>query len=143
VSCLCLIDKNARKNSFNSLRTFILSFSKLAFSCYNKLNKFIKVHKDALSSFSYSNVVYQINCLDCDASYVGQTKRTLNTRVSEHRNHARRNSIQNLVITDHRSKFRHEFDWDNIKILDEEIVISAFLTTQSLALIRGPQHASL
>jgi len=40
--------------------------------------------------------------LDCDASYVGQTKRTLNTRVSEHRNDARRNTTQNSVITDHR-----------------------------------------
>jgi len=93
----------------------------LAFSCYNKLSKFIKGHKNALPSFSRSNVVYKINCLDCDASYVGQTKRTLNARVSEHRNHARRNTTQNSVITDHRSKFSHEFDWDNVKILDEEM----------------------
>jgi len=38
-----------------------------------------------------SNVVYKINCQDCDASYVGQTKRILNTRISEYRNHIRRN----------------------------------------------------
>jgi len=62
------------------------------------------------------NVIYQINCLDCDASYVGQTKRTLNTRVCERRNHAKRTSTQNSVITDHRLKSRHEFDWDNVKI---------------------------
>jgi len=68
-----------------------------------------------------SNVVYQINCLDCDASYVDQTKRTLNTRMSEHKNHIRRNSTQHLVITDHRLKSKHEFDWDNVKVLDEEI----------------------
>jgi len=96
-----------------------ISFSKLAFSCYNKLSKFIMVHKDSLPSSARSNVIYKINCLDCDASYVNQTKRTLNTRVSEHRSHARRNSIQNSVIADHGSSFRHEFDWD--KILDEEI----------------------
>jgi len=62
-----------------------------------------------------TNVIYQVNCLDCDASYVGQTKRTLNTRVCEHRNHAKRTSTQNS-ITDHRLKSRHEFDWDNVKI---------------------------
>jgi len=39
----------------------------LVFSYYNKLNKFIKVHKDALPLSSHSNVVYKINCLDCDA----------------------------------------------------------------------------
>jgi len=47
-------------------------------------------------------MVYQINCLDYDAYYVGQTKRTLNIRVNEHRSHIRRNSTQLSVITDHR-----------------------------------------
>jgi len=98
-----------------------ISFSKLVFSGYNKLNKFIKVHKDFLSTFLRSNVVYKINCSDCDASYVGQTKRTLNTRVSEHRNHIRKNTPQNSVITNHRLQFNHDFDWDNVRVLDEEI----------------------
>jgi len=48
-----------------------ITFCKLAFSCYNKLNRFIKIHKDVLPISSLSNVVYQINCLDCDATYVG------------------------------------------------------------------------
>jgi len=46
-------------------------FCKLAFTCYNKLNKFIKVHKDPLPVASCPNVVYEINCQNCDASYVG------------------------------------------------------------------------
>jgi len=97
-----------------------ISFSKLAFTCYNKLNKFIKVHKDLLPASSRSNVVYQIDCLECDASYVGQTKRVLHTRIGEHRYHIRRNFAQLSVITDHRLQAEHDFDWDNVKVLDQE-----------------------
>jgi len=50
-----------------------------------------------------------------------QTKRILNTRITEHRNHIKRNSPQTSVITDHRLEFNHEFDWDNVEVLDEEI----------------------
>jgi len=98
-----------------------ISFCKLAFSCYDKLNKFIKVHKDILPTHSRSNVVYKINCLNCDASYVGQAKRTLNTRVVEHRNHIRRDIAQISAITDHRLQLNHEFDWNDVRVLDEEI----------------------
>jgi len=97
-----------------------ISFSKLTFSCFNKLNRFIKAHKDVLPLSSRSNVVYQINCSDCEASYVGQTKRTLSTRVGEHRNHIRRNSTQFSVITEHRLRSQHEFDWDNVRVLNQE-----------------------
>ncbi|KAL6421443.1 hypothetical protein ACFW04_013898 [Cataglyphis niger] len=43
-----------------------------------------------------NNVVYKINCINCDASYVGQIKRQLYTRITEHKtehkNHIRRNT---------------------------------------------------
>ena len=55
------------------------------------MSKFIKVYKDVLLIESKKNVVYQISCNDCDATYVGQTGRKLKIRVSEHRNHINRN----------------------------------------------------
>jgi len=42
-------------------------------SCLNKLNKFIKVYKDQLPTFSRFNVVYRIECSNCDAFYVKDT----------------------------------------------------------------------
>jgi len=45
----------------------------------------------------------------------------LNTRISEHRNHIRRSSPQTSVITNHRLEYNHDFDWDNVEMLDEEI----------------------
>jgi len=43
-------------------------------------------HKEK-SDFNIKNsVVYKICCKNCDASYVGQTKRQLQTRIKEHNN---------------------------------------------------------
>ena len=52
----------------------------------NNLNRFIKTGKDKIKKEELANVVYQINCKDCDHSYVGQTKRKLKTRLKEHIN---------------------------------------------------------
>jgi len=94
---------------------------KLSFFDINKLSSIIKVQKDPLSPPSHSNVVYKLRCAQYDASYVGQTCRLRKIRIDEHRSHIRRNTNQNSVITEHRLEFLHDFDWDNVEILDEEI----------------------
>jgi len=110
---------------FKNIPTF-----KLAFFGINRLNKFIKVHKDPLPFLSRSNVVYKIKCLHCDASYVGQTRRLLKQRIEEHKNHIRRNTTQTYVITEHRLKFSHDFDWEKIEILDEEVYFNRRLISE-------------
>jgi len=91
----------------------------LAFLILNKLNRFIKVHKDPLPNEQKTNVVYRINCLDCNASYVGQTKRQLITRIKEHRSNLDNPSANLTVVSEHRLT-GHEFDWNNVSILDNE-----------------------
>jgi len=85
----------------------------------NKLSRLIKAQKDSPDS-SKMNVVYKINCKDCDASYVGQTGRQLKTRISEHKNHINRNTSALSVITKHRLHKNHDFDWEGVEILDVE-----------------------
>ncbi|KYM94600.1 hypothetical protein ALC62_14773 [Cyphomyrmex costatus] len=93
---------------------------RVSFHSPNKMDKYIKVQKDVLSHTSKNNVVYRIQCNDCDASYVGQTGRQLKTRINEHRNHIRHNTSTRSVITDHRLQFNHDFQWEDVRILDEE-----------------------
>jgi len=50
----------------------------------NKLTSFIKRHKNQNEFKTNNNVVYKILYNNCDASYVGQTKRQLKTRINEH-----------------------------------------------------------
>jgi len=90
----------------------------LHFFSLNKLNSFIKTHKDPLLNKAKKNVVYKIYCKDCDASYVGQTERTLKTRILEHCN--RRNTSDYSVITEHRLDLNHDFNWEGTEIVDQE-----------------------
>jgi len=53
----------------------------ISFRCLNKLSRFIRVHKDIDHTTFKNNVIYKIGCNDCDATYVGQTKRQLKTRI--------------------------------------------------------------
>lgn len=51
---------------------------------------------------------------------MGQTKRLLKTRIKEHRQHINKDTNQTSVIIEHKIIFEHDFDWENVKILDEE-----------------------
>ena len=51
---------------------------------FRTLRKILSHPKDCIPDDDKSNVMYKINCRDCDASYVGETGRALKTHVSEH-----------------------------------------------------------
>jgi len=93
---------------------------RVSFYSMNKLSRLIKAQKNSLPKCANMNVVYKINCKDCDASYVGQTGRQLKTRISEHKNHINRNTSALSVITEHRLHENHGFDWERVEILDVE-----------------------
>ncbi|KYN11367.1 hypothetical protein ALC57_16480, partial [Trachymyrmex cornetzi] len=75
--------------------------------------------KDKLDKIDNSNVVYKINCCNCDCSYVGQTKRKLKTRIKEHKADIRK-SNNHSVVSLHQLQYGHQIDWENINILDSE-----------------------
>jgi len=84
------------------------------------LGRIIKAQKDTLSPGFNENIVYKLFCKDCDATYVGQMKRELNTRISEHRRDINKKTGKHSVITEHRINNNHEFNWDNLEILDKK-----------------------
>jgi len=92
----------------------------IAFSIPHTLNTFIKCGNDSLDPMSHQGVVYKISCYDCDAFYVRQTKRQLRTRIKEHVSDINKKSNSPSVISEHRLNFNHEFEWENIKIMDNE-----------------------
>ncbi|UYV84762.1 hypothetical protein LAZ67_X003371 [Cordylochernes scorpioides] len=54
-----------------------------------------------VSPQSSSNAIYRIPCNDCSQSYVGETGRTIATRVLEHERNIRSHDQDNMVISRH------------------------------------------
>ncbi|EFN72003.1 hypothetical protein EAG_06100, partial [Camponotus floridanus] len=110
--------------------------TRLSYYSLNKLNTIIRAHKDVIPKVSNTNVVYKIECGNCDASYVGQTGRKLITRINEHKKHIDRVTTNKSVITEHRLNFDHEFKWDDVKILDKESFYNKRLISEMLCIKR-------
>jgi len=91
----------------------------IGYRILNKLTSFIKRHKDNNSTGSNNNAVYKIFCYNCNASYIGQTKRKIETRINEHIKNGFDES-KHSVITKHILELNHSFDWKNVKIMDLE-----------------------
>jgi len=104
----------------------------VGFRGFNKLNNIIRVQKDQVEHPQRNNVVYKIICKNCDASYVGQTKRQIRTRIKEHYNNIKLDKLKHSVITEHIVNYGHNFDWENFIILDSEYNYNKRLVSEML-----------
>ena len=60
--------------------------------------------------------VYKIKCCDCQATYIGETGRNLNVRLTEHKRATRNGDINNH-IAEHHLQTNHRIDWDSAKCI--------------------------
>lgn len=92
--------------STNTLKTQIFT---------NTKNKIIHDYK--------SNVVYKIECNDCQASYIGETSKKLLTRVKQHKNDYRTKEGHNrTAMITHVKETGHTFNYDSAKILENSVI---------------------
>ena len=78
------------------------------------------MNKDKCKILENKDLVYKLECIKCEACYIGQTERLLDTRCTEHKNTLKRNKKYHNVVTKHITDFSEEkddMDWDNVKIL--------------------------
>ena len=62
-------------------------------------------------------VVYRIQCQDCDSSYIGQTGRTLEHQVKEHKRAYTHAESLNSAVAEHSLDSMHRIDWDGAKVI--------------------------
>ncbi|XP_011882019.1 PREDICTED: uncharacterized protein LOC105569853 [Vollenhovia emeryi] len=106
--------------SDNISRTFKNCGIQTIFTVPKKLNNIIKKGKDRLPNKKQTELIYKINCVDCDACYIGQTKRHLDTRIKEHLSDIKKHDNDHSVVSKHRTTLGHEFQWSDSQILHKE-----------------------
>ena len=81
------------------------------------LRNLLSKPKDPIRKEDRNIVVYQLNCNDCEAVYVGETKRTLNITAEEYIT-AIKSASKRSHTAENCWKYNHDFDWEHKKVLD-------------------------
>ena len=87
-------------------------------SC-NKISNQVSNVKDKINSLYQYNVVYKINCNQCDSTYIEETGGSLSTVLNEHQQDIVKR-MQLSQVFQHTSLFSHTFNFDNTKVLHKE-----------------------
>ena len=91
--------------------------------------------KDKSTDGEKSGVVYQINCKDCEASYIGQTGRNFQVRLKEHKRATEKGNILESGIAEHACTTGHRIDWE-AHIIDQD-------PNQKRRLVREAAHIKM
>ena len=83
----------------------------------HSLTRIIKLGKDKSEKWNETGVVYKFDCKDCSVCYIGETKRKLKGRISEHQKCTNKLLPVPFHIVENTT---HSFVWNNVKILDRE-----------------------
>ena len=76
--------------------------------------------KDPTPARSVSGVVYRIPCSDCDRAYIGQTGRTLDHRIKEHKRGYTCEETVTSAVAEHSMNQQHKIDWDGAEVIARE-----------------------
>nr|CAH8854158.1 unnamed protein product [Trichobilharzia regenti] len=80
--------------------------------------------KDPTEKGDKIKTIYKINSVNCNRHYIGQSGCPLRIRIQEHKSAVKRHDI-NFFTSMHTENYGHQFDWDNVEILDRRNTKSA------------------
>ena len=100
----------------------ILRSYKIRSTCYTEstLCKLLCKSKDWVATEDKNNIVYEIDCSNCEAVYFGESKRSLKSRSDEHKRSVRNCDCDKNEIAKHCWEADHNFNWDQKKVVDRE-----------------------
>ena len=76
--------------------------------------------KDLIPVEKQTGVVYEISCKDCDDKYIGETLRSLKTRLAEHQRHTKDQCFDKSAVAEHATFNKHDIDKENLKVIQKE-----------------------
>ena len=75
--------------------------------------------------------MYEVPCADCECVYIGETGRTLEKRLSEHKGAVKRHDVKNGIAV-HAWNEQHRVDWEAAKVKQVETNYSKRRTAEAI-----------
>jgi len=85
-----------------------------------KVGNLLTSIKDPVDIKSRQGIVYSIAYRHCNKRYIGETKRSLETRQKEHKADIKNKRFDKSALTQHTFDLNHRMDWANSKVLEFE-----------------------
>ena len=114
----------------------------IAFKPNKTINTLFSKQKSKIKKHQQNNVVYEIQCAEknCQKVYIGQTKRSLDTRINEHKRSIEQEKTT-TALSQNMLENKHTPDFDNIRILEREKRLSKRLMLESLHIKKNQANA--
>ena len=134
----CGINSSKLKRQLERVIGKIAPWAKLniIFRPYFRL-KILSNLKSPVPLLNKSNVVYKINCNECDEFYIGMTKRRVHIRLKEHK------TRHYSAVFKHIHEHKHNIDFEHPKILCNDCNKMRLLVKETLSIIGQSANKSL
>ena len=93
---------------------------KVAMRPFVTIGKSLPSLKDPLDVDEITGIICQVSCHDCPFVYIGQTKRDLKSRLSEHKRAMKYQRPEKSALCEHSITLDHIIDWNEATILSTE-----------------------
>ena len=104
-------------------------------------SKLVKV-KEPMPELKRKGVVYEVPCNDCDHVCIGETGRTLEKRLKEHRSAVKKNDRKNGIAV-HAWDTGHQVKWESASVKEVETNLSNRRIMEALHIQRTPYTTNL
>ena len=106
----------------------------------NTLLKLLCKPKDRIATEDKSNIVYKIDCSNCEAVYFGESKRSLKSRSDEHKRSVRNCDCDKNEIAKHCWEADHNFNWDQKNFIDRESRLIPKKIKETIHSLKNPNN---
>ena len=113
---------------------------RLTFCTENTLRKLLCKPKDRVATEDKDNIVYEIDCSNCEAVYFGESKRSLKSRSDERKRSVRNCDCDKNEIAKHCWEADHNFNWDQKKVIDRESRLIPRKIKETIHSLKNPNH---
>ena len=104
------------------------------------LRKLLCKPKDRVATEDKNNIVYEIDCSNCQAVYFGESKRSLKLCSDEHKRSVRNCDCVKNEIAKHCQEADHKFNWDQKKVIDRESRLVPRKIKEIIHSLKNPNH---